>query len=128
MTGIKQAEFESLSSLLEVPDIDLSDTPGISSQTTETPIPVNILLMPGEHTDFQDAMSQALGMVGPKVIPIIGDDQVAAYDYAMSHAMDLQGVKLRNVGLVTICRVFTSMPKEQREALVNALVEVEEAV
>ena len=46
MTGVKRDQFAGLNALLEVPDIDLSDTPGISSQTTETPVPVNILLMP----------------------------------------------------------------------------------
>lgn len=125
MTGIHEDEMESLATLLEVPDIDFSDSPTISSSDVERPIAVNIMLMPDEHSAYTDAMVKAMELAGPVVVPLVAEE-VGQYDKAMNASMGLSGAKLRNVGLATICKVFNKLSKADKKKLVAQVSEVKE--
>jgi len=117
LTGIDADEMLSLTELLEVPDIDFGNTPVISLDSVERPIQISLMLMPDEISEYSEAMTKAMELGGDSITPLVGEE-VSQYDYAMTTSMGLVGVMLRNVGLSTICKVFNSLPKEQKEALV----------
>lgn len=123
MTGLKADVLLSLSDLLEIPEIDFDDQATITVMDINRPIAVNIMLMPDEHKDFQQAMIKAMELSGPLVIPLIAE-QVAQYDKAMTTVFNLEGIKLRNVGLATLCRVFNALPIEDKEKMVKDVSEV----
>ena len=117
LTGIQSDEIISLTELLEVPDIDFDDAPVISLDNVERPIQITLMLMPDEASEYVEAMTKAMKFGGELITPLVGEE-VGQYDYAMTTTMGLVGVMLRNVGLSTICKVFNSLPKEQKEELI----------
>ena len=117
LTGIDADEMISLTELLEVPDIDFGDAPVISLDTVERPIQINLMLMPDEASSYMEAMTKAMELGGESITPLVGEE-VGQYDYAMTTSMGVVGVMLRNIGLSTICKVFNSIPKEQKEELI----------
>jgi len=117
MTGMREEELQTLADLMEVPDINLDGAPTISVDSLVRPIPVNLLLMPDEHGSWHEAMVKAMELSVGVVTPLVAEE-VGQYDNAMTTAMGLTGVKMRNVGLATICRVFNALDKDTKEALV----------
>lgn len=112
MTGIKREEQENVLRLLEIPDFDFDgDDITISTEDTSRPIPVNLLLMPDEKSEYDNAMLKAMRLAGADVTPLVGQE-VEDYTKAMGDAMGLVGVKLRNVALATICEAFNEMPED----------------
>ena len=120
MTGMPDDEMKGLADLMEVPTPDFSQAATIGEDMSLPPTPVNIMLMPGEAPDYEEAMIKAMGYAGNKVVPLI-DGEVPQYDKAMTAAFGVSGTKLRNVGLATICRIFNALPESQKKSIYDEL-------
>ena len=119
MTGIGEEDQLTVLSLLQVPDFNPSDGIKISANDVDRPIPVNLLLMPDEHTAYTTAMKKSMKLMGDDVTALIGHE-VAGYDQAMKAAMGIAGAKLRNVALAVICETFNTLPAEMQLAIAGA--------
>lgn len=122
LTGMDKDEVASLSALLEVGDFSFDDVPVIAPEHKETPIPVHLVLFPQQYKEYQASLELAVEIGGGMVTPLVGE-QVIEYDKAMKSAFNMAGVQLRNKGLATVCAVFNAIPKEDKEALLAAVLE-----
>lgn len=123
MTGIRKDEQEAVLKLLELPDFDLDSESAdfsIGSGDTSRPIPVNLMLMPDEHTHYDAAMQKAMRLGGDDVVVVAGAE-VQDYNRAMRESMGLVGVKLRNLALATICEAFNEMPGEFKQQVAEKM-------
>lgn len=124
LTGIRAEYQASVTKLLEVPDFTgMGDgvTP-ISAEDAARPVAVNLLLMPDEHGPYHDAMVKAMGLAGPTVVPLVGEEALD-YNKAMREVMGLLGVKMRNVALAAICETFLDMPESMKQAVAERIRE-----
>lgn len=116
MTGIEDEEMVKLQGLMDIPELNFDDSPTIGLDHVSQPISVNLLLMPDEHDDYDSAVRSAIELQNDAVVPLFGDE-VIDYDDAMTTALGLAGVKLRNIGLAMVCRGFSMLTEDQLNEL-----------
>lgn len=124
-TGVKEDMQINVMSMLQVPsfsDTEGSNVTNISATEAVRPIDVHVMLMPDEHGTYEEAMVKAMGIAGPMVVPLVGEE-VEDYQSAMQEAMGLTGVKLRNIALLTICKAFLVMPEDMKAEIAAAIRE-----
>lgn len=122
MTGIREDDQLSALSLLDVPTFNPSEAVRVTPSDVERPIPVNLMLMPDEHNHYTAAMVKAMRLGGSDVTALIGDE-VGDYNKALTDAMGMAGVKLRNVALAAICKAFNKLPDDLRESVCKEMGE-----
>lgn len=119
MTGLASDQQKTTLKLLDAPAFKADDgirlkAPGLG---LARPVHVELLLQPAENVAYTTAMKKALRLIGPHVTPLVGHE-VTAYNDAMTSAMGIAGVKLRNVALAIICETFNKLPDELRDDLI----------
>ena len=124
MTGVGEDEQSVALALLDVPEVHPEDV-NITVPKDETPTELTFLLMPHEKKSFTSAMTRAVKMVGAHAHALVGGE-VKDYNKAMKEAYDLTGMKLRSVGLSTICEAFLMMDdKTKRRAVAKVKARLE---
>ena len=117
MTGVKKEEQETVLKLLQVPQFKSDTGVHLSTPQTAKPTEAHIMLMPEDHGPYTAAMKKAMRLAGEAVTVLIGNE-VADYNKAMSTAMGMAGMKMRNVALATICQAFNDMSEEDKSKAV----------
>ena len=115
MTGVKKDEQETALKLLEVGKFRSDTGVHLTSQSTaKKPTEVRITMMPEEHGPYTAAIKKAMKLAGESAVTLIGNE-VTDYNKAMSDAMGISGIKMRNLALAAICQAFLDMPEEQKK-------------
>ena len=120
MTGIGEDQQSEVLKLLEVPEFRPDTGVHISTEQIDRPLEIKLMLMPDEHGAYTAAMKKAMKFSGEDVTVLVGTE-VPDYNKAMSDAMGIAGVKLRNVALAAICRAFLDMPADVKERAVASV-------
>lgn len=117
MTGIHEEAQQDAMSLLKVPEV--TPTEPIPSEAvskpSDAPVQVTLVLSKSEHIEYSHAMQLAMAMAGDEAVALVGEE-VKDYEKAIRGAMGLAGVKLRNVGMVALCRAFNEVLTDEQRA------------